>query len=951
MDLVEREEELVLLRGVLDDCVRGKGNVVVVNSGIACGKTELTHSFADHAAGSGAVVLTATCSQAERDLPFGVLRQLFRYSNVLPDDGGRFSRALDGEAPGAQPGAQLSGSESETIDRSTATLAHEFCAKILDLAVRSAVVIIIDDVHHADIASLHCLLQLIRLTRSSSVAMMLTEVVSLDVPHPMLRAELLRQPHCRRVQLAPLTERGVATVLTDHFDTTTAGRLAVEYFQASGGNPLLVRALLEDHRTSTKIEGGRSPGRLVMGDAFSQAVLSCVHRSEPVARHLAGGLAVLGEFGSLTLLRQLLGLEAERTARILQQLTAAGLLEGDRFRQRVVESAILGDLTQHDRTELHRKAAQLLYEHGAGPITVAKCLLDAGEAPDPWAVPVLQEAAQLMLAGNRPELAVEYLELAYSACPDERSRATINALLAGVAWRLDPAGVTRLLPALTVAVREEHLPFRHTIMLMRYLLWYGNYEETANALRWVDSVSDRLDAHSATDLRAVQFWLTSTHPTLSLRTQRPPLPAESDAVVPVTAATDPRLQAADVLASALTGGPDHDTVTRAEQVLQGCRLGEESLDGAEPALLGLLAMIFADRPDMAIPHCDRLLAEAARRRAPTWQAILCSARAEIALRQGDLPTAIDFASDALTHISVRSWGITVGFPLATLLLAQVGMGRYEDATRYLDLAVPDSIFQSRYGLHYLYARGHVYLATKRHNAALADFLSCGELMRNWKLDRPSLVPWRTSAAQARLKLGAVDQARELVNDQLRLLGPGRSRTHGISLRILAAASGLAGRPRLLGDAVRILQDCGDQYEAANALADLGLAYRELGDHSQARLTLRRAWHAAKRSGAEQLCQKLAPGGAETATGIPAGDDAAGDEAAGVGELSDAERRVAGLAANGYSNREIAAKLYISVSTVEQHLTRVYRKLNIRRRRDLPTDLYSTEFDHDEPYEP
>lgn len=47
-------------------------------------------------------------------------------------------------------------------------------------------------------------------------------------------------------------------------------------------------------------------------------------------------------------------------------------------------------------------------------------------------------------------------------------------------------------------------------------------------------------------------------------------------------------------------------------------------------------------------------------------------------------------------------------------------------------------------------------------------------------------------------------------------------------------------------------------------------------------------------------------------------------------LSEAERRVAALAASGDTNREISSKLYITVSTVEQHLTRVYRKLNVSR---------------------
>ncbi|ALG08735.1 response regulator transcription factor [Kibdelosporangium phytohabitans] len=53
-----------------------------------------------------------------------------------------------------------------------------------------------------------------------------------------------------------------------------------------------------------------------------------------------------------------------------------------------------------------------------------------------------------------------------------------------------------------------------------------------------------------------------------------------------------------------------------------------------------------------------------------------------------------------------------------------------------------------------------------------------------------------------------------------------------------------------------------------------------------------------------------------------------------GALSFAERRVADLAAAGHRNREISLKLHITVSTVEQHLTRIYRKLRIPNRAAL-----------------
>jgi len=54
----------------------------------------------------------------------------------------------------------------------------------------------------------------------------------------------------------------------------------------------------------------------------------------------------------------------------------------------------------------------------------------------------------------------------------------------------------------------------------------------------------------------------------------------------------------------------------------------------------------------------------------------------------------------------------------------------------------------------------------------------------------------------------------------------------------------------------------------------------------------------------------------------------------AGDLTEAELKVAALAAQGHTNQQIAGMLFITVSTVEQHLTRVYRKLRVNRRADL-----------------
>ncbi len=66
-----------------------------------------------------------------------------------------------------------------------------------------------------------------------------------------------------------------------------------------------------------------------------------------------------------------------------------------------------------------------------------------------------------------------------------------------------------------------------------------------------------------------------------------------------------------------------------------------------------------------------------------------------------------------------------------------------------------------------------------------------------------------------------------------------------------------------------------------------------------------------------------------------------DALKGVESLTPSERRVADLAAEGNSNREIAQELYVTPKTVEVHLSNAYRKLEIKGRRELATALAPT----------
>ena len=121
-------------------------------------------------------------------------------------------------------------------------------------------------------------------------------------------------------------------------------------------------------------------------------------------------------------------------------------------------------------------------------------------------------------------------------------------------------------------------------------------------------------------------------------------------------------------------------------------------------------------------------------------------------------------------------------------------------------------------------------------------------------------------------------------------------------------------------------------EQARALVELGAALRRGNQRSEARELLREGVELAHRAGAPALVERgneeLAATGARPRKLVVSGVDS----------LTASERRVAELAAQDHSNKEIAQALFVTVKTVEVHLSSVYRKLQITSRRQLAPAL-------------
>jgi DNA-binding CsgD family transcriptional regulator len=197
-----------------------------------------------------------------------------------------------------------------------------------------------------------------------------------------------------------------------------------------------------------------------------------------------------------------------------------------------------------------------------------------------------------------------------------------------------------------------------------------------------------------------------------------------------------------------------------------------------------------------------------------------------------------------------------------------------------------------------------------------------------------------ASAAALHVLGRNEEALELAEQELALARRwGAPRWVGIALRALGLVQGGREGEQWLREAVEVLAPSPARLEYARVLVDLGASLRRRNERSSARELLRQGVEIALACGATALVERgneeLAATGARPRKIVPTGVDS----------LTASERRVAQLAAEELSNKEIAQSLFVTVKTVEVHLSNVYRKLQIASRRQLASALVGS---HAEP---
>ncbi|MFG2619451.1 AAA family ATPase [Streptomyces sp. NPDC048507] len=969
MVLFGRTEEMKLLVSVYSAlCSSGRSATILVEAAPGCGKSAVMAALAEHAESAGAVVLQTVAVPHESEVPLSLLRNIVDGSPFYDMLAPRF-RALSGGPSTEQDDAAC---EQIRRDSERYELQREFCASLRELSRTTPVVLAVDDVQHGDRESLRQLLHLARHCRTAPLMMLFTRSPATCGRQEIgFGAELLRQPNFTRVRLPRLDRGAVLGLLAEAWPGRQEAHTVDRYVALSGGNPLLLRALMEDHRAHAGPGANRPLTELRTGQSYRDALLVCLERGGELSRKVATGLAVLGGPAHGDLLADLLALSPGQLTETLNALAESGIVEGRAFRSPHARDTVLNALDPARRHELHSRAAELLHARGAPPCATAEHLVQAGRADGVWGVGVLREAAEQALLDDHVKQAVSYLELAHAACEDPTRRIEIRIRLALIAQRISAATAELHLAEVSETLRLCPVPDETVGSFVELLLAHGWLEQARDIIERTAPGDGEPDGAGTAEDEICGAWDRGGEPApWPLAASSPDTGAQEDP--PDCGAVPPRAQ------GRLWGRrPAASWGTQRPRELEQYVAGAEGLLEITPLmdftfypLLGAMqSLLHNGAVDRVVHWCDTFTRRSAHRDAPGWEASFAALRAEASLHRGDLAAAEKGLRDCLSALPQRHRSTSEGAVVAHLVVVKIAQGDLDEAARCLSRPTARSLAGSVHWLVYRRARGLYHLANHRYHSALRDFNAAGRLAGLWGLDRPGLLPWRTDAAEAMLRLGEREEALRLATEQLAMAENGSPRVRGISLRMRALAADQHGRVALLGEALTELRRSGDRLAVARVLFDLADAHEEAGESRRAVVSRRRATRLAKECGARSLLHRDEGGSAPEASkrihlacagALPvppeeaeaqaeaepdegAPDEVAADRPGGPAagprqELSDSERKVAALAANGYTNREISVRLFITKSTVEQHLTRVYRKLRVAGREELPLDL-------------
>ena len=934
--LIDRDSELAELSGRLDAVGTGAGGVVVIEGPAGVGKTALLDFACSRASDQDIRVLSGRGSEFEQAYPWGVVRSLFAPALAASEGEGGGLLAGAGRLADLALGLRRAPTEgfAASPDAMGAAL-HGLYWALANLAGDEPLLVAVDDAQWADGPSLRWLGYLA--TRVEDLPVLLAIALnSAGHAGEAQRPLALSTEATTLLAPAPLSEAGTRSVIDEHLGTDSG--LAEACHAATGGNPFLVHAVLDELREQ---DGRASACALedvpdIESAAISRAVARRLARLPPEAGELAAAVAVWGTKPRLVQAADLADIDHDTAVRAADSLAAAALIgpgEPLEFVHPVVHAAVYNSIPAHRRSLWHARAAELLEDAGAPLDAIAAHLLAVEARGDTLLVDLLCEAAGNALSAGAPEAARTYLKRALAEPPPDTQRAAVLRLLGHAEASLHrPEAVEHLTAALdhTDDVRERAELTRE---LAVPLVHSGRVREAVSVLEHSSEELAGADRELALELEADLVNAGRLLPEL-----RPAALGRARKLR--DAGLKGRTFAERVALAAIAGEGDavvataNDAIACALGALGDGRLLAEAGPEAPSYWYAVSGLVLAECFEPARAAVDAAQADARGKGSMLGSGLAHCFRALLEHRIGGLPSAEGDFRHAIEITPSARWAART-YALAFLIDILLDRGRPDEAATVLAASgMPDRAPPLLPFLMLQQSRGRLRITLGEIDSGVADMHAAAQGFAAGAFGS-CLWPWRSLHALELAREGEWAQGLELAREEEALTRAfGAPRAHGISLRALGVVEG--GDPGIgsLREALAVLDGTPAVLERSRALIDLGALLRREGHRAEALERLRDGLDLAHRCAAGALAEQA------RSEMVLAGARPRRDAAHGRDALTASEVRVARMAADGMMNREIAQGLFVSLRTVETHLTHVYRKLSIDSRDSLAGVLES-----------
>jgi DNA-binding NarL/FixJ family response regulator len=929
IDLVGREAELAATRAAVAAAAGGESRVLALLGEAGIGKSALLGSLRAQAEEAGMLVLEGRAAEHERDLPFGLVVDAFddhvatlhprRLESLGADREAELAAVLPAVARHADAAPDASPAERFRY--------HRALRALLELLARERpVALVLDDLHWADDASVELVLHLLR--RPPRAPHLLAFALRLVEPAPRLLDALRGARGADHLALSPLPPEAARALVGEVGDEALRDRLVRE----AGGNPLYLQELAR-----VAAEGA---------DALPPTLVAAVQQEvaalPPASRTLLDGAAVAGDPFDPELAAAAAGLDSDALVP-LDRLVAVDLVRpldgarGFRFRHPVVRRAVYDAAPPAWRLGAHERAARALEARGAAASARAYHAEQAASPGDQPAIALLTQAAE-QSARTSPATAARWYDavLRLLRDGDERRAGLVaaRALVLATAGRLTEAHAAFLeaLELLPAEPREPRLMMTGACALIENVL--GRHEEARRRLE-----SELADEAPAATRALLEYQLALaaafSRDADAILEWAPRAAADAEGSLPAVVAGATALDAVGALWGGLAA-EGHERYARAVEA--GRSLTDEQLTAAPDALLNLgWAHLLYEQFDDALDAIGRGVSLA---RATHQGQVLAPGASMLgmaswnAMRLDDATEYVEVAEEAS-----RLQGLDYQLQWALWLRAVVADTRADDAEA--DRAAREmAVAAERVEDVFLAQVGRINLAT-RHlwedpERCIREMLAAGGA----ELENADPT-WSTFLmhvlVRAHVAAGQVDEAEawtERIESRAAELGlpvgAARGRSARAAVLVARGDPGAAVELALAAEAEAAARGANQDATVAALIAGQALAAADRRDDAVAQL--RRVADAAGEAGAvryrdaavrelRRLGVRLAP-----RTARPASAE----------DLSEREREIAGLVAEGRSNKEVAGLLFLSEKTIEHHLSRVYAKLGVRSRVELAT---------------